>query len=71
MDHDQRFKTLIQEFFGDFLALFFRPWAERLDTEAVEWLTQEVFPDPPEGPRRVLDLVLNQANSPRFGRDIS
>lgn len=57
MDHDQRFKTLIQEFFGDFLRLFFTPWAERLDTEAAEWLNQEVFPDPPEGPRRVLDLV--------------
>lgn len=56
-DHDQRFKTLIQEFFGDFLKLFFAPWAERLDCGAVEWLHQEVFPDPPEGTRRVLDLV--------------
>ena len=56
-DHDQRFKTLIQEFFGDFLTLFFAPWAERLDYGAVEWLHQEVFPDPPEGTRRVLDLV--------------
>jgi hypothetical protein len=56
-DHDQRFKTLIQEFFADFLALFFTQWAERLDGAAVEWLHQEVFPDPPEGARRVLDLV--------------
>jgi hypothetical protein len=56
-DHDQRFKTLIQEFFGDFLALFFASWAERLDCAAVEWLNQEVFPNPPEGPRRTLDLV--------------
>jgi hypothetical protein len=56
-DHDQRFKTLIQEFFADFLALFFAPWAEKLDCGAVEWLHQEVFPDPPEGMRRVLDLV--------------
>jgi hypothetical protein len=56
-DHDQRFKTLIQEFFADFLALFFAQWAERLDCSAVEWLHQEVFPDPPEGARRVLDLV--------------
>ncbi|HTU22940.1 MAG TPA: DUF4351 domain-containing protein [Gemmataceae bacterium] len=56
-DHDQRFKTLIQEFFGDFLALFFAEWAERLDCAAVEWLHQEVFPNPPEGARRVLDLV--------------
>ncbi len=56
-DHDQRFKMLIQEFFEDFLHLFFTPWAERLDCSQVEWLDKEVFPDPPDGPRRVLDLV--------------
>ena len=56
-DHDQRFKTLIQEFFADFLALFFADWAARLDCSAVEWLHPEVFPDPPEGTRRILDLV--------------
>jgi hypothetical protein len=56
-DHDQRFKTLIQEFFADFMSLFFAKWAERLDCAAAEWLPQEVFPDPPDGPRRVLDLV--------------
>jgi hypothetical protein len=57
LDHDQRFKTLIQEFFDDFMRLFFARWAERLDCSSPEWLPQEVFPDPPEGPRRVLDLV--------------
>jgi hypothetical protein len=57
MDHDQRFKNLIQAFFGEFLLLFFKAWAERLDATAVEWLDKEVFPDPPEGPRQVLDLV--------------
>src|SRR5262245_6827353 len=57
MDHDQRFKTLIQEFFGEFLELFFVEWARRLDCSAVEWLDKEVFSDPPEGQRRVLDLV--------------
>jgi hypothetical protein len=57
VDHDQRFKTLIQEFFGDFLRLFFAEWAERLDCDHVEWLDKEVFPDPPEGARHVLDLV--------------
>jgi Domain of unknown function (DUF4351) len=57
MDHDQRFKTLIKEFFELFLRLFFRPWAERLDCSAIEWLDKEVFPDPPQGQRRVLDLV--------------
>jgi hypothetical protein len=55
--HDQRFKILIQEFFAWFLELFFARWAERLNCEDLEWLPQEVFPDPPDGPRRVLDLV--------------
>jgi hypothetical protein len=36
MDHDQRFKILIQTFFADFLQLFFKEWAERLDAGAVE-----------------------------------
>jgi hypothetical protein len=57
MDHDQRFKTLIQLFFQDFLLLFFKSWAERLDAAAVEWLDKEVFPDPPVGQRQILDLV--------------
>lgn len=56
-DHDQRFKTLIQEFFAEFLLLFFAVWAERLDCSKVEWLDKEVFPDPPQGDRSVLDLV--------------
>jgi hypothetical protein len=57
MDHDQRFKSLIREFFADFLRLFFDVWAARLDLTAIEWLDKEVFPDPPEGTRHSLDLV--------------
>ena len=56
-DHDQRFKSLIVEFFREFLSLFFPAWADRFDLSAVEWLPQEVFPDPPQGERRALDLV--------------
>ena len=56
-DHDQRFKTLLVEFFREFLLLFFPTWAARFDLSAVDWLTQEVFPDPPRGERRALDLV--------------
>jgi hypothetical protein len=57
MDHDQRFKVLLQTFFAEFLLLCFRPRAERLDATAVTWLDKEVFPEPPEGQRRILDLV--------------
>jgi hypothetical protein len=57
MDHDQRFKTLIREFFGDFLLLFFAEWAARLDLSSVEWLDKELYPDPPEGSRHAIDLL--------------
>lgn len=49
MDHDQRFKTLIRAFFGDFLRLFFEDWAERLDLTNTEWLDTELYHDPPAG----------------------
>jgi hypothetical protein len=57
MDHDQRFKTLIKTFFLEFLQLFFNEWEKRLDVGRIEWLDKEIFLDPPEGDRRVLDLV--------------
>jgi hypothetical protein len=57
MDHDQRFKTLIREFFVEFLLLFFATWINRLDLSAPEWLEKELFPDPPEGKRHGIDLI--------------
>ncbi len=57
MDHDQRFKALIREFFGDFLRLFFADWAAKVDLATVEWLETEALPNPPEGSRHQLDLV--------------
>ena len=69
-DHDQRFKNLIRVFFGDFLQLFFAKWAERFDCSRVEWLDKEVFPDPPEGTRSILDLVAKlPARVPTPGAD--
>jgi len=56
-DHDQRFKTLIREFFADFLRLFFNEWAVRFDLSEIEWLNTEMLPNPPEGSRHALDLV--------------
>jgi hypothetical protein len=57
VDHDQRFKVLLQEFFREFFELFFPEWAEYFDFTAVEWLDKEVFTDPPTGSRRFLDMV--------------
>jgi hypothetical protein len=62
MDHDQRFKTLIREFFVEFLLLFFARWTSGLDFSAIEWLDKEVYPDPPQGTRHVLDLVARVAD---------
>ena len=57
MDHDQRFKTLIREFFDSFMYLFFADWATKFDLTNVEWLDKELYPDPPEGSEHILDLV--------------
>ncbi len=74
MDHDQRFKTLIREFFAEFLDLFFCDWAVRLDLSSVEWLEKELYPDPPEGSRHKLDLLakvpVNQVYDPRFAESL-
>src|SRR5208283_770570 len=56
-DHDQRLKTLLREFFLEFFRLFFPVWAERFDFSRTEWLEQEIFPDPPQGQRRAIDLL--------------
>lgn len=56
-DHDQLFKNVIREFLPDFLMLFFPELAAGFDLSAVAWLNQELFPNPPAGPKHVLDLV--------------
>ena len=56
-DHDQRFKTLIKDFFPDFLRLFFPEYADRLELDSVHWEPTELLPHPPDGSRHHLDLV--------------
>ena len=57
-DHDQLFKEVIREFFPDFLRLFLPEQAAPFDLSKVTWRDKELFADPPDGPRHVLDLVL-------------
>jgi len=57
IDHDQRFKTILQEFLPEFFQLFFPHWYARLDFTQLDFLTNEVFPDPTQGQRKILDLV--------------
>ncbi len=56
-DHDQLFKEVIREFFPDFLRLFCPEQAAAFDLSKVSWRDKELFADPPDGPRHVLDLV--------------
>jgi hypothetical protein len=57
MDHDQRLKALLREFLAEFVALVLAAWQGRFDFAGAEWLQQEVFPDPPRGRRRIIDLL--------------
>lgn len=66
-DHDQRLKTLFQSFFAELLELFWSKWAKRLDARKPEWLDKEVFPNPPDGHRRVLDLLAKVPIQPGVG----
>lgn len=63
-DHDQRFKTLLREFLPEFVGLFFPDWAGHFDFTGCEWLEQEAFLDPPQGEKRVLDLLAKVATRP-------
>jgi hypothetical protein len=57
MEHDQRFKVLIQEFLREFLGLFFPELLPYLDLSRVSWLQQEIYPYAPEGLRLTIDLL--------------
>lgn len=55
--HDQRFKMLLQAFLREFLVLFFPDLVDQLDLDCVEWLHQELYPDPPKGQLLTIDLI--------------
>jgi hypothetical protein len=67
MDHDQRFKQLIQMFLAELFEAFFPHRFSRFDFAGATWLEQEVFLDPPQGERRVIDLVARLPLKPRLG----
>jgi hypothetical protein len=55
-DHDQRLKSAIRDDLPALLALAAPEWATAVEA-VVEWLDQELFPDPPAGERRLIDMV--------------
>jgi hypothetical protein len=56
-EHDQRFKRLIQEFFPEFMTLFFPEQAALFDFSTTEWLDKEQLLDPPRGEVLNVDLL--------------
>ncbi len=75
-NHDQRFKSLLKEFLPEFFELFFPEWTKQFEFDQTEWLDTETFSDPPEGDRRMLDLVAklkcrNKDNSEKTGEWLS
>lgn len=57
MDHDQRLKLLVQALFSHLIRLVLPGWWDRFRFDAVEWLQQEVFLDPPQGETGAIDLA--------------
>jgi hypothetical protein len=57
MDHDQRFKKLLQELFRELMELFWPVWAALFDFDSLVWLPQEIYSEPREGKMIRIDLV--------------
>jgi predicted transposase/invertase (TIGR01784 family) len=57
IDHDQIFKTLVKNFFQEFMELFLPKEAAIIDFSKVEFLEQESFTDIVGGARKEMDLV--------------
>jgi hypothetical protein len=57
IDHDQLFKRLLREFFGEFVALFLPSVASYLDPTSIEFLDKELYTEKQPGEKRNADLV--------------
>ena len=58
IDHDQRFKTLLETFFFEFLELFFPTLAASIEPDTIEFLQQEVFASLLDGSEYHADIVV-------------
>jgi predicted transposase/invertase (TIGR01784 family) len=66
--HDEAFKKLMQEFFFEFLELFFPQLYEQLDRGQSNFLMQELLVDVVGGKRKTLDLLVD---TKRVGGDVN
>lgn len=58
IDHDQRFKVLLETFFFEFLELFFPRLAASIERDSIEFLQQEVFASLMDGSQYRADIVV-------------
>jgi hypothetical protein len=58
VDHDRLFKELLTTFFFEFLDLFFPELAAQIDSESIEFLSQELFPDLLDGAEYRADILV-------------
>jgi hypothetical protein len=56
--HDRLFKELLTTFFVEFIELFFPEVLNYLDTENIEFLSQEIFTDVTSGEKHQADMVV-------------
>ena len=57
IDHDRLFKELLENFFAEFLALFFPEAHRAIDFSHLQFLQQELFTDVTSGDKHMVDLL--------------
>ncbi|BAZ05789.1 DUF4351 domain-containing protein [Calothrix sp. NIES-3974] len=58
IDHDQLFKRLLENFFPEFIQLFFPDICTYWQPQTIEFLPQEIFTDVTVGEKKIADLVV-------------
>jgi hypothetical protein len=58
IDHDSLFKKLIQNFFLDFIELFFPDISNVLDKESITFLPQEILTNVRKGEKKIIDVLV-------------
>jgi hypothetical protein len=56
-DHDQRWKEAVKSKFSEAIGLLAPAWVPWFVFPKLEWIQQEIFPDPPKGQRRSIDIL--------------
>ena len=58
IDHDGLFKKLIQNFFLEFIELFFPDISDVLDKDSITFLPQEILTDVRKGEKKIIDVLV-------------